>query len=130
VRQMSKEKILEYVELDEHTSIQKLSLLDQLRVLLRRITYDESNELKRMDVETVDYLRKRSNLLQFLLQATEPLRKGQHKTVEVQISSKFDTVLKEVLSLERFTEYYHIEIQRPELEYNIHHYITVRFEII
>ena len=49
-------KLYSFVEVDDSTPIQKLKISDQLRVLLKHLTYDAANELKNDDIVTQEYL--------------------------------------------------------------------------
>lgn len=125
-----KEKVYTYVELGQHTSIQKLSFLDQLRVILKQLTNDDAKELIQSDILTAEYLRMKANLIDFIDKATDPIRRGNHRNVKFKISSEFDHVLSEVLNDSRYTKYYTIEIHRPYVPYKgIKHFIEVRMGV-
>lgn len=124
-----KEKILEFVELDQHTSIQKLPLKDQMRVFMKRLLYNERNELKRESVSSVDYLRKKANFTEFLTKATEPIREGKYTSVELSVSSKFEDVLMEVLYAPNIDNYYHIEVIKPQVKYNTDYFFTIKLQV-
>ena len=55
-----------FVEVDDSTPIQKLKIMDQLRVLLNSLVYDPANELKAEDAVTQEYLTLKANLSEFL----------------------------------------------------------------
>ena len=126
---MRKEKVFEYVELDDKTPIQKLSILDQVRILFRKLTYDASQELKRDDAVTREELKLKADLIDFILKATEPIRNGEHRKVLISISNKFDPILESVLRSKRISNYYGITIDRPNIEYDIPFFIRVTLEV-
>lgn len=126
----SKEKVYEYVELNDRTPVQKLSLGDQLRVLFQRITYDASLELKRNDALTIGEMRLRADLYKFVRAATDPIRKGSRKSVEMVISSEFEPVFESVFGNPRILNFYKVEITKPRIEYDIKYMIKVKMEEI
>lgn len=112
-------RLYSYVEVDDRTPVQKLSLLDQCRLILRKLTEDPANELKSEDSVTAEYLKLKADLIDFIKQHTEPIKKGTHKTVVVQISNAFKPVLREVLESAEINKYYNIRIAKPHIDYDI-----------
>lgn len=115
------------MEVTDDTPVQRLSLLDQIRVVFKKLAYDPANELKREDAITVEYLGLKATLIKFLMTATEPIREGKKQKVNVLISSKFTPVYKEVLASKRFTAYYNITTYLPENQYKVERdfYVTL-----
>lgn len=126
---LKKKKLFTYVEVDDYTPIQKLSVKDQLRVLIQRLTYDDASELKTEDAVTVNQLTLQANLMEFLHRATDPIRKGEKHKVTVMVSNMFDPVLETVLNSNTIKNYYDIEIQRPDIEYDVKYFITIKMEV-
>lgn len=116
---MKKEKVYEYIEVDDSTPIQKLSVTDQLRVLFKKLTYDTAQELKRDDAVTEEYLRLKASLIDFINKATQPIKNGEHTKVNISISSKYLPVYNEVIENTRYSNYYKITTIKPDSEYNI-----------
>lgn len=137
---MKREKVFSYVKEDDRIPIQKLSILDQFLVLIKKMTFDPSAEIKRQDLLTRETLKLKADLIEFVMGATEAIRKGEHRSVHFKISSKFNPVIKDILPLKedfpmdqelkgRFASYYNITIKRPALEYDVDHYIDVWMEV-
>ena len=122
-------KLYTYVDVDDKTPVQKLSIADQLRVILKKITEDPANELKTEDAVTQEYLTLKSNLSEFIQKAVEPIKRGRHRSVVVRVSNAFDPVMKEVLSSRKITDYFTVEVARPDIEYDIPFDILVRFTV-
>ena len=118
-----------FVEVDDKTPIQKLSLSDQLRVLIKQFTYDPANELRNDDIVTTRYMTLKANLSEFLRQATEPLRAGDKKEVIVNVSTDFNPVLKEVLNSHEIKDFYYVSVVKPKIEYDIPFDYLVRLRI-
>jgi hypothetical protein len=117
------------VEVDDRTPIQKLSVSDQLRVLLKRFTYDEANELKTEDAVTISQLQLRADLFDFIKKAVAPIVEAKHSSVQMEISNQFDPVLMDVLESKQIKNYYNVKVYRPKIEYDIPYSIIVILEV-
>lgn len=127
---MAIEKVFSYVKDDGKIAIQKLSLRDQIVLLLRNITRDSYAEQKREEAFMRETLTLKADLWELLLGGTESIRQGKHKSVHFKISSKFDPVFKDVISAPRITDYYKVTVRRPELEYDVEHLFDVWLEVL
>lgn len=116
---MAAKKLYSFVEVDDNTPVQQLSIMDQLRVLLKSLTYDPANDLHNEDVVTQEYMTLKANLTEFLRRSTAPIRAGKKKEVIVNISTDFDTVFDEVIHSHEIQDYYHTSVVRPKIEYDI-----------
>ena len=125
----SSKKLFTYTKVDDRTPIQKLSLSEQFRVLLRQITRNEKNELATEDAVTHERLVMRANLLDFISRATKPIREGKHRSVVVSLSNQFDPVLQEVLDSPQVKNFYNVTVERPDVDYDIVYYIKMRLEV-
>lgn len=123
------QRLYSYTQIDDRTPIQKLSVWDQLRVLLRQITHSKKNELATEDAVTHATLTLRANLLDFISKATRSIREGKHTSVTMKISNQFDPVLDEVLSSPSVKNYYNVTVQRPDIDYDIVYFIVVTLEV-
>lgn len=112
-------KVFSFIEVDENTPIQKLTVMDQLRVLIKKLAHDDSAELLADDAVSQNLLHLKADLIGFLDEALEPIRQGRKRAVSVLISNEFDPVLDEVLSSTRISNYYDVTITRPDIEYDV-----------
>jgi hypothetical protein len=126
---MKGKKLYTFVEVDDKTPIQKLSVSDQLRALLRRLTYNAANDLKAEDATTIYLLMLKANLLEFIQKSTEPIKRGEHSSVSLMLSSKFDPVLDEVLASPHVASFYNVTVNKPDIEYDIPYTIEVKLEV-
>lgn len=122
-------KLYSFVEVDDSTPIQKLKIMDQLRVLLKSLTYDPANDLHNEDIVTTEYLKLRANLSDFLRRATEPIRRGKKKEVIVNISTHFNPVFDEVINSPEIANFYDVSIVRPKIEYDIPYDFLVKLRV-
>ena len=99
-------RLYSFVEVDDRTPVQKLKISDQLRVLLKSMTYDAANELHNEDIVTQEYMQLRANLTDFLRRATEPIRDGRHSEVIVNVSTHFSPVFDEVINSHEIKDFF------------------------
>lgn len=125
----AEKRLFTFIEVDDRTPIQKLSLSDQLRVLLKQFTYDPANELRNDDIVTTKYMTLKANLSEFLRKATEPLRNGSKREVIVNVSTDFNPVMEEVLNSHEIKDFYYVSVVKPKIEYDIPYDYLVRLRI-
>lgn len=126
---MRGKKLFTFVEIDDSTPIQRLSVSEQLRALVRRLAQDDREQLRAEDAETVYLLQLKADLLEFIYKATEKLRHGEHSSVTVSLSSKFLPVLDEVLGSPAITTYYTVSVSKPTIDYDVEYFFTMRLEV-
>ena len=124
-----KKKLYSYVDVDDSTPISKLSVLDQIRLLIKQWTTDPANELKNEDIATSELLTLKANLQDYIYKATAVIRSGKAKNVVVTVDTKFRPVLYEVLNSADIINYYKVEIAQPEIEYDIPFNIMIKFTV-
>lgn len=122
-------KLFSFIEVDENTPIQKLSVMDQLRVLIKKITSDDSAELMAEDAVTLNLLRLKADLTGLLDKALEPIRQGKRRAVSISLSNEFDPVLDEVINSPNISNYYYVDVTRPDIEYDIPYKIRLDLEV-
>ena len=118
-----------FIEVDDKTPVQKLSIADQLRVILKKITEDPAHEWANEDAVTRERLMLKANLTEFLRKSVEPIKKGKRREVIIEVSNMFDPVLQEVLQSKAIRNYYNVEIARPKVEYDIPLNILLRITV-
>lgn len=126
---MKGKKLSSFVVVDDSTPIQKLSIMEQLRVLIHRLSNGDREQLKADDAETVFELRLKADLLEFLHKSTELVRNGTHHSVTVAVSSKFKPVLQDVLESPSITSYYNTSVVDPDIAYDIDYFLQVTLEV-
>lgn len=126
---MKKKVLYTFVDVDDNTPIQKLKISDQIRVLLKQLTYDPANELHSEDVVTQEYMTLRANLTDFVRQATAPIRAGDKKEVIINVSTRFDSVFDDVFNSPDIQNFYDVAIVRPKIEYDLPYDVMVRLRV-
>lgn len=122
-------KLFSFIEVDENTPIQKLSVMDQFRVLIKKMTADDAAELMAEDAVTLNLLRLKADLIGLLDEALEPIRQGKRRAVSISLSNEFDPVLDEVINSPNISNYYYVDITRPDIEYDIPYKIRLDLEV-
>lgn len=122
-------KLFSFLEVTDETPIQKLSIMDQFRLLVRRLSNSDAEQLKADDAETVYELQLKADLQEFLYKATQKVRNGEEKSVTMNISSKFLPVLDSVLEGSTIKPFYTYEIHKPEVDLDIDYFIRLTLEV-
>lgn len=118
-------KLFSFVEVDENTPLQKLSVMDQLRVVVKKLSHDDGAELLAMDAVTQSQVRMKADLLGFLDKALEPIRSGKRSAVSLLVSNEFDPVLYEVLESDRIARYYDVIVTRPDIDFDVEYKMRI-----
>lgn len=122
-------KLFSFVEVDDNTPIQKLSVADQIRVAIKKLSKDDAAELEAEDALTYNYLVLQANLNDLIDTALKPVRQGKRSAVSISLSNKFDSVLEEVLDSPSIKEYYNTRVTRPNVDFDIPYFIRVDLEV-
>ena len=118
IKQKYGKRLMEYVDVTDNTPIQKLSALDQIRVLLKKLTHDDAAELQAENAVTRHSLELQADLSEILNKALDPLRRGQSSTVSVSLPSVYESVIDDVFNNSRINQYYNVKISKPSIEYD------------
>ena len=118
IKQKYGKRLMEYVDVTDNTPIQKLSALDQIRVLLKKLTHDDAAELQAENAVTRHSLELQADLSEMLNRALDPLRRGQSSAVSVSLPSVYENVIDDVFNNSRINQYYNVKISKPSIEYD------------
>ena len=118
IKQKYGKRLMEYVDVTDNTPIQKLSALDQIRVLLKKLTHDDAAELQAENAVTRHSLELQADLSEILNKALDPLRRGQSSAVSVSLPSVYENVIDDVFNNSRINQYYNVKISKPSIEYD------------
>lgn len=118
IKQKYGKRLMEYVDVTDNTPIQKLSALDQIRVLLKKLTHDDAAELQAENAVTRHSLELQADLSEMLNKALDPLRRGQSSAVSVSLPSVYENVIDDVFNNSRINQYYNVKISKPSIEYD------------
>lgn len=122
-------KLFSFLEVTDDTPVQKLGVLDQFRLLVRKLSNSDAEQLKADSAETVYNLQLQANLQEFIHKAATKVRNGDEKSVTMQLSSKFLPVLDGVLNSPSIKPFYTWTIEKPEVDLDIDYFFTLTLEV-
>lgn len=122
-------KLFSFLEVTDDTPIQKLSITEQFRLLVRKLSNSDAEQLKADSAETVYMLQLQADLREFLYKATAKVRNGDERSVTMEISSKFLPVLDTVLHSPTIKPFYTWSISKPEVDLDIDYFFTLTLEV-
>lgn len=124
---MNGEVVNTHVKATENTTLAKLSLLDQIKLLVSKFSNDDVAELDAAEKLSTVSLKMRASLERLFLTACEGFKTGEHTSVTLQVSSKYipylDDVINENTGLGR---YYDFEVIKRDLPINVDYMFIVK----
>lgn len=124
------EKVYSYVVVNDNTPIQKLPLLDLLRVIMKELTKNIGAQLDNESVVNKEIMTLQANLYDFLKKATDPIRKGEHSAVLVKVPSLYTPVWKDVINEDLFTRHYNVTVFKPDMDYDLPFDYKILFQVV
>lgn len=125
---LRKEIVYNYID-DERVPIQRLTVLDQIRTLIKKVTSSSDSHLKGNKALLDKVSELEANLNEFLEQATKRLREGKEGYVKMEIDSMFKPVFDKVITSSRWTNYYNIKVEKPKTNLDISFLYIVEMEL-
>lgn len=125
----SKEKVFEYVVLDDNINVQKLSIKDKIYLLIDKWLHDDTIELQKQMVQVTEELTLRATLETFFLKATRKLVSGEETSVTVRVSSSFQPVLKDALKIKEIKDFYNVKLYIPDNRLSNNYWIGVKLTV-
>lgn len=126
---MEGELISRRVKVTEDTTIAKLSVLDQFKLLISRFNNDDVAELKAQESLSTNALTMQASLEKLIRTAASKLDGVNHSSVTLSVSSKYipymDEVIDEKHGLGRF---YKITVFKKDLPVNVDYKFVIRVE--
>lgn len=123
------QKLFSFLEVTDETPIQKLTVMEQFRLLVRKLTNSDKEQLRAADAETIYQLQLQADLLEFITKATDKVRQGKAHSVTMRVSSKFLPVLDEVLESPSIKPFYTYKVRKPQIDYDIDYYFRLTLEV-
>ena len=126
---MEGEFISRRVKVTENTTIAKLGLLDQIKLVFSRFSNNDENELKAATAAARKSLSMQASLEHLFKEATKKMETDGHKSVTLSVSSKYipylDVVVDEKYGMGRYYKFY---IYKRDLPINVDYKFTVKIE--
>lgn len=115
------------IKATEHTTLAKLSLIDQFKLLLKKFSNEDVAELDAAEKLSGVTLRMQASLQRLFTTAAEGLKDGQHESVTLQVSSKYIPYMDEVIHPEHgLGRYYDFETFIKDLPINVDYMFVVK----
>lgn len=127
---MGKE-IYRYTKVDVNSNLDNLNFFEKLRAMYQ----NWFSETGRADIQRAkneeeiaeELLRLQANLLDFIYKATDKIRRGEKRSVTLDLASEFDPVLDQVLKGSSVSRFYEVLIiSRPNPDIRIPYKIRIR----
>lgn len=115
------------IKATEHTTLAKLSFTDQFKLLLRKFSNDDVAELDAAEKLSAVQLRMQASLQRLFTTAAQGLKDGKHRSVTLQVSSKYKPYLEDVIDKDKgLGRYYDFEVLDKDLPVNIDYMFIVK----
>lgn len=126
---MDGEIISSRIKATENTTLAKLTIFDQIKMLLGRFNNDEVAELKAQEKLSIHALTMQASLEKLIRKSAENIDGVKHNSVTISVSSKYipymDDVIDEKKGLGRF---YKFTVHKQNLPINVDYMFTMRVE--
>ena len=126
---MAAELVNTHIKPTESTTLAKLSILDQIKLMLSKFNNNDAAEIAALEKVSSTSLRMKSSLNKLISTATEGISDGTHNSSTLQLSSKYlpylDEVIDEKYGLGRF---YTFKVYKKDLPASIEYKFTMRIE--
>lgn len=121
-----KREVCRQVKLTDNINVASLSILDQLRLLVSKVSNNDEAELDAQVRYNTERMRKLAALKSLLETAVENMIAKGADSVSVGVSSEFLPYIDEVVSSTHgLGRYYDITVRRKDLPYKVKHRFTV-----
>ena len=122
-----KEEVCRSVVITDDTKLASLTVFDQIRLLLARLSNSGASDIDVAEKVSVDKIKHISALKTFLEKATNKLTELGKDSITIKLSSEFVPYIDEVMNgASDFGKYYDIEVFRKNIPLSTPHYIIVR----
>lgn len=126
---MEGEVISTRIKATENTTLAKLGLFDQIKLLISKFNNDEVAELKAQETLSINALRMQASLEKLIRTAAKDIDGINHKSVTLSVSSKYipymDEVIDEKYGLGR---YYNFTVHKKNLPINVEYMFIIKVE--
>lgn len=117
------EVVNSHIKVTEDTTVAKLSVFDQLKLLINKFNNNDVAELKAQETLSSVALTHKASLQRLFLGATKDFENGKHDSVTVSVSSEYIPYLDEVINpkygLGRYFDFIvHKHELPPSIKYN------------
>lgn len=124
---MEGEIISSRVKATESTTIAKLTVFDQIKLLLHKFNNDDVAELDAAEKLASTQLRMQASLTKLFKTAAKGLETGEHTMVTLSVSSKYIPYIDDVIDKKRgLGRFYDFEVIKQDLPINVDYMFIVK----
>lgn len=124
---MEGEVISTRIKPTETTTLAKLTIGDQLKLLISKVSNEDAAELDAAEKLSTIAMRERASLSRLIKTAASGLESGEHTSVTVSLSSKYIPYLETMLDKKRgLGRYYDFEYNLKDLPITVEYQFPIR----
>ena len=94
---MEGEIVSTHIKVTENTTVAKMGVLDQIKLLLRKLSNDDAAELNAVQKLSASELKIKASLMRLFETAVEGFDSGEHTSVTLSVASRYIPYLDEVI---------------------------------
>lgn len=114
------------IKATEHTTLAKLTVWDQIKLLFKKFSNEDVAELDAAEKLSGVTLRMQASLQRLFTTAAEGLKDGQHESVTLQVSSKYIPYMDDVIDpIKGMGRYYDFDVFTKDLPINVDYLFVV-----
>ena len=126
---MEGEVVSTHIKATENTTLAKLNVFDQLKLLISRFSNDDVAELDAAEKLSAVALKMKASLERLFLTACEGIKSGEHESVTLQVSSKYLPYIDDVIDpIHGMGRYYDFHITKKDLPLNVDYMFIVKIK--
>jgi len=121
------QEVYRSIELTDNVQTSSLGVLDQIRLIVAKMSNDDAAELDKYEKLTSAKLRKMASLSSFIEKAVEKMREKELNSVTVKLSSVYKPYFEEIFNDKKgFGRYYTFDVLESNLPMSVNHYVIVK----
>lgn len=126
---MQGEIVGSHIKATESTTLAKLSMFDQLKLLVSKFNNGDVAELDAAEKLSTVALKTKASLMSLFSKAVVSLENGEHESVTLSVSSKYIPYLDDVIDKNRgMGRYYDFEVHKQDLPINVNYMFIVKIK--
>lgn len=117
---MNGELVSTHIKATENTTVAKLSVIDQIKLLFHKVSNEDAAELDAAEKLSASQLREKASLMSLFDGATKKITDGEAQSVTLQVSSRYIPYLDEVTDAKYgMGRFFDFEIKKKDLPINV-----------
>ena len=126
---MQGEIVGRHIKATENTTVAKLSVIDQIKLLISKFNNNDAAELDAAEKLSNVSLKMRASLQRLFDTAAKEIESGKHTSVTLQVSSKYLPYLDDVIDKKKgMGRYYEFEVHKKDLPITVDYMFIVKIK--